>query len=89
MALFSRMFEWHEADPVDDFERDRNDAIYGYQDNRNPFIDHPELVREIWGDVPGSTSRTYDLSSDSVTVIVYRPETDLSVFSRKEESVPV
>jgi len=89
MAVFSRMFEWHEADPVDDFERDRNDAIFGYQDNRNPFIDHPELVREIWGDVPGSTSGTYDLSSESVTVIVYRPETDLSVFSRKEESVQV
>ena len=37
-------------DPVDDFERNRNDVIYSYQGNRNPFIDHPELVDYIWGD---------------------------------------
>ncbi|MEP4534313.1 MAG: endonuclease [Cyclobacteriaceae bacterium] len=44
---------WHEEDPVDDYERNRNDIIYGYQENRNPFIDHPEYVASIWGDVSG------------------------------------
>lgn len=40
---------WHEMDPVDDFERNRNDIIYDqYQHNRNPFIDHPEWVESIW-----------------------------------------
>lgn len=34
---------WHELDPVDEFEMNRNNLIYdNYQRNRNPFIDHPE-----------------------------------------------
>ncbi|WP_281975383.1 endonuclease [Halobacillus litoralis] len=41
--------EWHENDPVDAFERNRNDIIFNdYQGNRNPFIDHPEYVEQIW-----------------------------------------
>ena len=41
---------WSLADPPDDRERWRNDKIDGdYQDNRNPFIDHPEWVCSIWG----------------------------------------
>jgi endonuclease I len=46
----STLLEWHAQDPVDDFERNRNNVIYGYQENRNPFIDHPELVDYLWGD---------------------------------------
>ncbi|EID55715.1 endonuclease I family protein [Saccharomonospora xinjiangensis] len=46
----SVLLEWHEADPVDDFERNRNEVIYdSFQHNRNPFIDHPEWAAEIWG----------------------------------------
>lgn len=43
------LLEWHELDPVDEFEMKRNDAVYTYQKNRNPFIDHPEAARAIWG----------------------------------------
>lgn len=46
----STLLEWHSQDPVDDFERNRNNVIYSYQRNRNPFIDHPELVDYLWGD---------------------------------------
>ena len=38
---------WNRLDPVDQAERDRNDAIYKVQGVRNPFVDHPELVDEI------------------------------------------
>lgn len=44
------LLKWHRQDPVSKKETDRNDAVYGYQNNRNPFIDHPELVEYIWGD---------------------------------------
>uniref|UniRef100_UPI00339D72D1 endonuclease n=1 Tax=Psychromonas sp. 14N.309.X.WAT.B.A12 TaxID=2998322 RepID=UPI00339D72D1 len=42
--------EWHESDPVSQKELDRNEAAYEFQGNRNPFIDHPEYVSEIWAD---------------------------------------
>lgn len=45
----STLLKWHREDPVDDFERRRNNVIYeNYQHNRNPFIDHPEWVESIW-----------------------------------------
>ncbi|WP_196887455.1 endonuclease [Aureivirga sp. CE67] len=47
------LLEWHREDPVSDFEMNRNNVIYSYQDNRNPFIDFPELVEHIWGNKIG------------------------------------
>ncbi len=47
----SQLILWNYLDPPDDFEINRNDVIYyQYQENRNPFIDHPEYVDAIWGD---------------------------------------
>lgn len=43
------LLKWHRQDPVSDKELDRNDVVYGSQKNRNPFIDHPEMVEYIWG----------------------------------------
>lgn len=48
MSKMSRLLEWHKEDPVDDFERQRNEVIYKWQGNRNPFIDHPEFVRMVF-----------------------------------------
>ena len=46
---FSVLKEWHEADPPDAFEERRNDVIYeDIQNNRNPFIDNPDWVNDIW-----------------------------------------
>ena len=44
------LIDWHQNDPVSDKETNRNNAVYDIQENRNPFIDHPEYVNEIWGD---------------------------------------
>ena len=41
---------WNQLDPVDDFEKNRNNVIYNWQNNRNPFIDLPDLISYIWGD---------------------------------------
>jgi endonuclease I len=45
--------KWHRNDPVSQKEINRNNAIYGHQQNRNPFIDHPELAEYIWGNKAG------------------------------------
>ena len=38
---------WHEAEPVSEYERHRNAAIFERQGNRNPLIDHPEWASKI------------------------------------------
>ncbi|ACO25654.1 endonuclease (plasmid) [Bacillus cereus] len=49
MGKLSVLLKWHQQDPVDSFERKRNNIIFNkYQHNRNPFIDRPEWVNEIW-----------------------------------------
>lgn len=44
------LLEWSRMDPVSQKEIDRNEAAYGVQKNRNPFIDFPGLEEYIWGD---------------------------------------
>ena len=51
----SFLLEWHRNDPVSQKEIDRNQGVYGEQNNRNPFIDYPELVEYIWGTKVGQT----------------------------------
>ena len=47
------LMEWTRLDPVSEKEIKRNDAVFGLQGNRNPFIDHPELAEYIWGNKQG------------------------------------
>ena len=44
----STLLKWHEEDPVGRFERLRNQKVFEFQGNRNPFIDHPEYVKRLW-----------------------------------------
>lgn len=44
MGLKSVLISWHHEDPVDDFERRHNEAVFAAQGNRNPFVDHPEYA---------------------------------------------
>ncbi|MNQ67531.1 Extracellular ribonuclease precursor [compost metagenome] len=48
-AFLNMLLAWHAQDPVSAREITRNNAIYARQNNRNPYIDHPEYVNQIWG----------------------------------------
>ncbi len=79
--FLAMLISWHNADPVSQREIDRNNACFAYQNNRNPFIDHPEWVATIWSgsmdttapSVPTNlvasnpTSSTIDLSWTAAT----------------------
>lgn len=64
--------QWHQLDPVSSKERKRNDSVYVIQHNRNPFVDHPEWVNDIWG--PSASINNYDFiaylytTSDAINV---------------------
>lgn len=47
---YDTIIEWNKIDPVDSYEINRNNVIAGYQGNRNPFIDAPELVNVVFGE---------------------------------------
>lgn len=42
------LVQWHMDDPVSQAELDRNDVVYEWQGNRNPFIDHPEYAAHLY-----------------------------------------
>ncbi len=75
-AMLHTLLKWNAEDPVDNFERHRNDVVYSYQHNRNPFIDHPEYVQLIWGDstVSGVTAhgqKTYLVYPNPVSAVLH------------------
>ena len=52
------LLRWHAEDPVSDKEIARNEAVYGIQGNRNPFVDHPEYAAAIW-----APNNTYQITA--------------------------
>lgn len=44
MGLLDTLITWHQDDPPDALELARNQMVFSFQGNRNPFIDRPE-----WG----------------------------------------
>jgi endonuclease I len=42
------LLTWNQMDPVSPKEIARNNAVYSYQGNRNPFIDNPDYICMIW-----------------------------------------
>ncbi|HET8899348.1 MAG TPA: endonuclease [Rhodanobacteraceae bacterium] len=48
MGLLTDILAWNDLDPPDNRERLRNDLVFSYQHNRNPFIDHPEWARCVF-----------------------------------------
>lgn len=41
-----KLMRWHAEHPVTPAERLRNDRVEAFQGNRNPIVDHPEIVEE-------------------------------------------
>jgi len=61
------LLDWAAADTVSQKEIDRNNEIYSIQENRNPFIDHPEFIHDIW-----------DLASSINEILVNDPRVNYS-----------
>lgn len=59
MGNLSTLLKWHYMDPVSVDEIYRNNIVYQYQGNRNPFIDHPEYL-ELCYDVSGINGYNVD-----------------------------
>ncbi|MGE6649546.1 endonuclease [Shewanella colwelliana] len=43
------LLSWHLQDPVSDWERRRNNRIFEWQKNRNPFIDNSSWAVDLYG----------------------------------------
>jgi hypothetical protein len=90
------LLDWHRNDPPDDYEMNRNNVVYTWQFNRNPFIDQPDLVEYIWGtnvgqmwdqelsvtDFDENQISVYpNPTSNSITIKGLNTQADLQVFS--------
>jgi endonuclease I len=81
------LVSWSDNDPVSAKEIARNNAIYYQtpQHNRNPFIDHPEYVRDIWKTVVwnGTTWSNSVGSNSSLDAVIdgnYTLSTDFTAY---------
>ncbi len=48
IGKISTLLKWHLEEPPTEEEIRRNEAVFGLQGNRNPFIDHPEYAAQIY-----------------------------------------
>ncbi len=79
--FLAMLLEWHNSDPVSQKEIDRNNAAYNFQGNRNPFIDNPQYVAQVWGtpDTQAPTAPTnlnYNSLTDSSVNLTWNAATD-------------
>jgi len=68
------LLQWNQTDASDDFEMNRNNYIYTWQYNRNPFIDYPNLADYIWGNNVGQAwSSSLSTNQNSIDTIALYP----------------
>ena len=92
MGDLATILDWHRNDPPDDFEMNRNNIVYNWQFNRNPFIDQPDLVEYIWGTNVGDTwnqNLSTDTFETSAVKLYPNPTTDKLYVSGKENNYNV
>ncbi|PRP66633.1 endonuclease [Nonlabens agnitus] len=82
------LLQWHQEDPVDDFEMNRNNVVYDWQRNRNPFIDRPELVDFIFGDKVGQ-SFTLSNTTEVLDQVSIYPNPSRGLFYVKNITEPL
>lgn len=75
------LLRWAAEDPVSQKEIDRNNAVYKWQGNRNPYVDYPGLEQYVWGDKQ-DVAFSYDNYSTGITIIVPTKEiSDVDVYT--------
>ncbi len=77
------LLKWHAQDPVSQKEIDRNNAVFGIQHNRNPYIDRPEWAQAIWGPLAVREQQvtvlmTYPSPATDYCIVVFPETTSLS-----------
>jgi endonuclease I len=65
MGKLTDLLEWNDLDPPDDAERLRDEVVYSYQQNRNPFIDHPEWARCVFTNTQCPIAPSDDIFADN------------------------
>ncbi|UQB69707.1 endonuclease [Epilithonimonas zeae] len=82
------LLKWNAEDPVSDFERQRNNVVFGIQHNRNPFIDNAYLATVIWGG-PAAQNTWPDTFNGGSTIDTEAPTvpTNLSVTGTTSSSI--
>jgi len=79
------LLKWAQNDPVSQKETDRNNAVYGIQNNRNPFIDHPEYAEAVWN----PTTAVANITSSSVSIYPNPIATEFSINTSSSEPFSV
>ena len=74
LGKLSTLLKWAAEDPVDEREISRNNAVYSIQNNRNPFIDHPEYAYYIFKSECETLELSYDDFYDDNTYVASNSE---------------
>lgn len=83
--------QWNAEEAPSAFEIQRNNTIYSYQGNRNPFIDNPYLATMIWGGPQATDSwnvlKTEDIFTPESDCLIYPSFTSESYVNIKAKNV--
>lgn len=83
------LIKWHLDDPVSPIEIAKNNAIYTYQGNRNPYIDNPGYVCQIWSTQCATVNNlsTTDFATLSKVSVYPNPSSENKVTISSENTI--